>query len=246
MTSIEILKIWYSVLFIDGWKSEAANTVNVTAMIHDIASEVGFINAWDISGERETGDALTDIVSPVIFEARDMFNFELYALYSDNTPTMMKMGKIIDLWHITCNSHTASLLAKELISPEFASRVNTVLKAFTSADQEASLLAIGGHRISLACDACWCSNRDAFLCLKKKLPAMKKVLGQGITIENTALKLIFDHNFIIADAAEEWFQLKFPDGYPGQEEKDEEMREYILTIYGLRQTFCTLFIKGRV
>lgn len=261
----------YSVLLIDGWKNEAANTKNVAAMIHNAAGDVGFLNAWDLSGEKETGDALKDIVSKAIVDAKDMYNSQLYAVCSDNAANMMKMGKIINLWHVTCNSHTANLLAKDLVSAAVASRVNTVLKAFTSADQEARLLQFDGHRISLACDTRWCSNRDAFLCLKKNLPAMKKVLGQGITIEHTALKLIFDDNFMkqvddgialfdpvctlinkcqqkkfsIADAAEEWIKLKLPDGYPELEEKVTKRRAYALTTYGLAANFLHPIYRGK-
>ncbi|XP_063228905.1 uncharacterized protein LOC134534375 [Bacillus rossius redtenbacheri] len=229
----------HSVLLIDGWKNEAANTKNIAAMIHNAAGDIGFLDAWDLSGESETGSALKDIVSQAIVSARDLYNTELYAVCSDNAANMMKMGKIIDLWHITCNSHTGNLLAKELVPPQLASRVNTLLKAFTSADQEVRLLAYGGHRITLACETRWCSNRDAFLCLQKNLPAMKKVVGQGVSIDPAALQLMFDDNFMkqvsdgiqlfdpvctlinkcqqskfsIADAAEEWMQLRLPDGY---------------------------------
>jgi hypothetical protein len=48
----------HSVLLIDGWKNESANTKYFAAMIHNAAGGLGFLNAWDLSGEKETGDAL--------------------------------------------------------------------------------------------------------------------------------------------------------------------------------------------
>ncbi|XP_063219679.1 uncharacterized protein LOC134529475 isoform X2 [Bacillus rossius redtenbacheri] len=261
----------HSVLLIDGWKNEAANTKNIAAMIHNAAGDIGFLDAWDLSGESETGSALKDIVSQAIVSARDLYNTELYAVCSDNAANMMKMGKIIDLWHITCNSHTGNLLAKELVPPQLASRVNTLLKAFTSADQEVRLLAYGGHRITLACETRWCSNRDAFLCLQKNLPAMKKVVGQGVSIDPAALQLMFDDNFMkqvsdgiqlfdpvctlinkcqqskfsIADAAEEWMQLRLPDGYIQLQKNVEKRREQALTTYGLAANFLHPVYLGK-
>lgn len=261
----------HSVLLIDGWKNEAANTRNVAAMIHNAEGQVGFLNAWDITGEKETGEALKDIVSEAVISARDIYNSKLYAVCSDNAANMIKMGKVIDLWHVTCNAHTGNLLAKELVPIQLASRVNSVLKAFSSADQEARLLQFGGHRIILPCDTRWCSNRDAFLCLRQNLPAMKKVIAHGVTIDPHIVNLMFDKNFLkqvddaialfepvctlinkcqrsgssIADAAEEWLELKLPHGYPHLEEKVNKRRAYALTTYGMAANMLHPVYRGK-
>lgn len=102
-------------------------------MIHKLQGKWDIFNAWDILGEKETGDALKDIVLEAIVSARVIYKSKLYSVCLDNAANMIK---IIDLWHVTCNSHTGNLLAKELVPAQMASRVNCLLKAFTSADKK--------------------------------------------------------------------------------------------------------------
>lgn len=128
-------------------------------MIHNAAGEVGFFNAWDILGEKETGAAVKDIVSEAIVNALDIYKSELYVVCSDNAANIIKLGKRIDHWYVTCNLHSGNLLAKELVPVQIASLVNSVLKAFTSADQEARLF---NFVTTLPCDTWWCSYKDDF------------------------------------------------------------------------------------
>jgi len=67
------------------------------------------------------------------------------------------MGRLTTIWHLTCNSHTANLLAKDLVSKVITGQVKTVLKAFHEPDVEKDLLAKGGRRIIMPCDTRWCT-----------------------------------------------------------------------------------------
>lgn len=153
-----------SVLLIDGWKNENANTKNVAAMFYNSSGQHGFLDAWGLSGSSETKVKLAEIVSKSI--AKERYNTDIFSVVSDNVVNMIKMSKIVDIWHMTCNSHTGNL-AKELVSPTVANKVNIVLKAFTESDIEHNSLKHGGSRITLPCKTRWCSNRDSFKNLLK-------------------------------------------------------------------------------
>lgn len=57
------------------------------------------------------------------------------------------MGRLTTIWHLTCNSHTANLLAKGLVSKAITGQVKIVLKALHGPDIEKELLSKGGRRI---------------------------------------------------------------------------------------------------
>lgn len=109
-------------------------------MIHNADGHKLFVESWDLTGERETGDALTAIVEEAEIIVQSKYNTKLYAVISDNASPMIKMGKQVNLWHATCNSHSANLLAKDLVKPELAANVNCVLKEFKHSDLEHKIL----------------------------------------------------------------------------------------------------------
>lgn len=262
-----------SVLLIDGWKNESANTKNVAAMLHNATGGVGFLDAWDISGESETGDKLSELVAMAITRARDVHNTELYAVVSDNAANMVKMGRLVDLWHVTCSSHSGNLLAKSLVSDVLASRVNMVLKGFSGPDIESKLLFHKGHRIILGGDTRWCSYRDAFQCFLTNVPAMKLVLADpsvGSKVSKNVTTLIFDANFIkqvqdgvelfnpvcklinvcqsthasLADATEAWLGLELPPGYNNQKKLVDDRKSKALSTYGLVANYLHPSFRG--
>lgn len=104
-----------SVLLIDGWK-------NVAIMIHNAENGKSvFLDAWDISKEKETGEKLLEIVNQLKTLAKQLYDTNIYAVCSDNAANMKKMGMISGLWHVSCNSRTANLLAKEVVNKSLAS-----------------------------------------------------------------------------------------------------------------------------
>ncbi|KAL5246273.1 hypothetical protein ACI65C_013681 [Semiaphis heraclei] len=62
-----------SVLIIDGWKTEAANTntKNVACLLHSATGEAFFLVSFDLTGIRETGEELADIIEKCLKLALD-------------------------------------------------------------------------------------------------------------------------------------------------------------------------------
>lgn len=92
------------VLLIDGWKNSAANTKLVVCTIHTIMDKSMYLNTWDLTGIKETGNVLTEIVNEATEIAKSRFNICIYAVVSDNASAMILMGKSINLWHVTKQS----------------------------------------------------------------------------------------------------------------------------------------------
>lgn len=153
------------VLLIDGWKNSSANTKNVVCTLHSVSSKSTFLKFWDITGLRETGEQLKEIVNEGIKLAKDKFKVTTYAVVSDNASPMISMGKKVEIWHTTCHSHSGNLLAKVFVSDDFAKTVNELLRKFKSPSAEHEIKQRGGSRIMLACDTRWCSYRDVFRCI---------------------------------------------------------------------------------
>lgn len=56
------------------------------------------------------------------------------------------------LWHLTCNSHTGNLLAKDLVNSNLTGQVKQEQKAFHRPDMEKEILLNGGHLIQMPGD----------------------------------------------------------------------------------------------
>lgn len=233
----ESLKNTESVLLIDGWKNSSANTKNVVCVLHNASKKQQvFLESYDFSGLQETATALKKVVNEVTELAMDLYGTTIYAIVSDNVSSMIAMAKSIDLWHTTCNSHSANLLAKSLVQKSFATKVNALLKEFKNPNLEVELIKRGGSKIVLACETRWCSYRDSFKCALKNLNVMRTVVQKkrikfsdesDALLQNSEFEtilqdyiLIFDpvcklvnkcqrSSSNIADAVEYWLTLNF-------------------------------------
>lgn len=61
------------VLLIDGWKNSAANTKLIICKIYTVMDNNMYLNSWDLTGERETGDLLIKIVDEAMKIAKSKF-----------------------------------------------------------------------------------------------------------------------------------------------------------------------------
>jgi len=165
-----------SVLLIDGWKNESANTKNVACMLHTSAGEAMFLGSFHMTGVRETSTELCKIVESCIDLAKEKHNTDIYAVITDNAANTVKMGQLSTLWHLTCNAHTANLLAKDLVPSSITAKIKQILKAFHGPDLEKELLLHGGYRIQLPCETRWSSYRDSFVNVKKNVHMIKQII----------------------------------------------------------------------
>ncbi|XP_011883980.1 PREDICTED: uncharacterized protein LOC105571117 [Vollenhovia emeryi] len=252
------------VLLIDGWKNSSANTKNVVCTIHTVNSKCIFLKSWDLTGLKETGDQLKEIVDEGKKLAKEKFNITTYAVVSDNASAMISMGKKVDIWHTTCHSHSGNLLAKAFVPETFAKEVNNLLRAFKTPGAEYELKQQGGSRIILACDTRWCSYRDAFrcllqnLCLMQTLVAKKKVQldsksenllkDPSFAMQLQDFILIFDpicqlinvcqqSNCSIAEGCEEWLKLQIPTVNDEMQQKLDNRLNKVLTPIVLTSNF---------
>ncbi|KYN21734.1 hypothetical protein ALC57_05885 [Trachymyrmex cornetzi] len=92
--------------------------------VHTVNSKCIFLKSWDLIGLKETGDQLKEIVNEGIKLAKEKFNIITYAVVSDNASSMMLMGKKVNIWHTTCQSHSGNLLAKSFVPETYAKNVN--------------------------------------------------------------------------------------------------------------------------
>lgn len=153
---------------------------------------------------------------------------------------MLKMGKISShfIWHTTCNSHTANLLAKDVVDKTINDKVTTILKEYKHTDHERGLIDKGGRRIKLPCETRWCSYRDSYLSLIHNLEEMKIIAVEKLhkKTKQNVIQLLLNDEFIdgikehivllerickiinvckkattsVADAVNPWLNLQFP------------------------------------
>lgn len=260
------------VLLIDGWKNSAANTKLVVCTIHTVMDHSMYLNSWDLTGVRETGDALIKIVDEATEMAKSKFNIHIYAVVSDNASAMILMGKSVNLWHVTCASHSGNLLAKSLVNAKFAESVNRLLKEFKQSGPEKEIIKGGGQKIILACETRWCSYRDAFRCCLYNLSIMRQIIkDQKLAIKPENSELLFSEDFEttlqdyilifdpvcelinkcqrsdsnIADACEEWFKLTIPTINDNYEKILKERLRKVIKPSILTANFLHPTYKGR-
>lgn len=225
------------VLLIDGWKNSSANTKNVVCTIQTQDGNSMFLNSWDFSELRETSDELARVIDEAAAMAKEKFNVDIYAVVSDNASTMMRMGRLVQVWHTTCHAHSGNLFLKSLVNGKFAQLINNLLREFKTPHAERELKKRKGSRIMLACETRWCTYRDTFRCCLKNLHIMRQLVHEKIVVpkepsremlDNTTLAeqlldyiVMFDpvcelvnkcqaSNCKIADAAEHWLSLNVP------------------------------------
>ncbi|XP_043256809.1 uncharacterized protein LOC122399852 [Colletes gigas] len=125
-----------AVLLIDGWKNSAANSKNVVAMLRLTTGRNLFLESWTFNQIRETGKALSEVVNQCVEIAYNQYNINIYAVVTDNASNMINIKRRVDLWHVTCNSHSGNLLFKSLIDTSFDDKVNNIIKDFRSPNLE--------------------------------------------------------------------------------------------------------------
>lgn len=261
-----------SVLLIDGWKNTSSNCKTVTTMLHNSTGEQIFLNAWNLSGESETGDRLSAIVDESIDQAKKTYNTTVYAVVSDNAASMLKMGRTVSIWHSNCSAHTANLLAKDILDKKLVEKVTSILKEFRHVDLETSILAKGGTKIKIPIETRWCSHRDSFDCLKKNLHHMRQVVADPkfTKIKQNTKQLIFDDSFIdqvgenielldpictlinkaqdpkcsIADVADIWLSIQPPSCFEHLKDTFKSRATQALNIYVLCAFYLHPFYKN--
>lgn len=175
-------------LLIDGWQNSSANRHCVVTMLSTSDDQKVFLESYDFSSVRETGQNLHDVVQKSIVLAKERYGAEIYAVLSDNAYNMQNMGaeatKKLNLLYSTCNSHSANLLAGDILKTtkysKIMDKVMLVQKEFKKTSLEDRLLKAGGHKPTLSCSTRWTSQRGAGDSFVKNLPAMKTVTGKFI------------------------------------------------------------------
>ncbi|KAL4084400.1 hypothetical protein QTP88_028223 [Uroleucon formosanum] len=220
-----------SALLIDGWINESANTKNVACMLHSSSGEAMFLESFDMTGVRETSTELCKIVESCIDLAKEKNNTDIYAVITDNAANMVKMGRLSTLWHLTCNAHTANLLAKDLVPSDITAKVKQILKAFHRPDLEKELLFRGGYRFQLPCETRWCSYH---LLLEIHFVSDYINLFDPICV---LINKCQSSKSNIADAAEEWLSLELSRSNNNFAANLENRRSSALTEYALAANF---------
>lgn len=257
-----------SILLIDGWKNSSQNTKNVATILQTADGTLSFLDSRDLTGVSETGSVLATICEESIALAKERFNTEVFCVVSDNAANMMSMGRQTQLFHSTCSSHTANLLAKDIVNAKIASRVTTILKEFKKSDLEKMIVDDGGVRCRLPVETRWCSYRDAFKCLTKNLDCMKNVAAKTNRLKQEVVHDIFhadlivevnafiassdpvctlinkcqSRNFSAADAVEEWANLSLPSEF---EEKLSARKDMALNKYTMAANFLHPVYHGK-
>lgn len=262
-----------SVLLVDGWKNKSKNEKYVVGIIHNANGEKFFLNSWDFTETSETGDSLTEVTEKAVNEAKEIYGTEIYAVVSDNVSTMMKMGKQVNLFHATCNSHSGNLLGKSLVDSNFSGDLNMVLVEFKSSILERQITLLGGQKIVLAGETRWCSYRDATKCCLRNLSIMQELVRKKEykispkvaklimekSFENKLLSslMIYDgvcelinkcqaDHFNIADAVEEWLKLQLPFKDEYLESILEKRLQKVITPIGLSANRLHPIYKGKL
>lgn len=143
-----------AVLLIDGWQNSSANRHNIVTMMATANDEKVFLESYDISESNETSVNLCHIVNEAVDLALQRYNTKIYAVVSDNAPNMTCLGGLLEryagLMYTTCNSHTANLLAKDIVAVRkyttLMAKVMVVQKDFRKSGLESILIKNGGKK----------------------------------------------------------------------------------------------------
>jgi hypothetical protein len=257
-----------SVILCDGWKNSSNNTKTVVTMLQSVDGENAFIDAWDLTTESETAEKLAAIMTESRQIAKRKYNADGYCIVSDNASAMIKMGSLLkhSMWHSTCSSHTANLLAKDVLNKKIVENVILVLKEFKQPDFEKLIVEKGGHRIKLPAETRWCSYRNSFKSLLDNHQYMKQIVAvTKKKIKPKVTELLFSDDFFeevqqnielhdpicnlintcqksdtsAADAVNLWLNLELPAVYKQNLKNRQEMamNVYALCAYYLHPTY---------
>lgn len=178
---IRLEEIQDGIMMIDGWKNSNANSKNVVAVVRTTLGRNIFLDSWNFSKIRETGDALAIFANECIQVALNDFNIDIYAVITDNASNMKRMGQLIDKWHLTCNSHSGNLLFKSLIDDEFDRIISNIIKDFKSPNLESQLVNLGGNKMIMPGATRWCSKRNAYNRCLENINFMRDIIRENQT-----------------------------------------------------------------
>lgn len=105
-------------LLVDGWQNSSTNRHNVVVMLATAEDQKVFLESYDFSTGRETGERLAKTVKEAIELAKNRYDAEVYAVISDHASAMESMGAAAasaGLWFSTCNAHAGNLLAGDIL-----------------------------------------------------------------------------------------------------------------------------------
>lgn len=170
-----------AVLLIDGWSNSSANRHNLVCMLATAEDHKILLESYDISETGESSEQLVQIVDKAVILAKEKYDCEVYGVVSDNAPNMTCTGRHIqpELMYTTCNSHTANLLAKDVIEvrkyDSVLQKVMKVQKEFRKPGLESKLTKAGGKKPVLYSKIRFASSRNAMLSFLDNLAVMKKI-----------------------------------------------------------------------
>lgn len=170
-------------LLVDGWQNSSANRHYVATMLASSNDQKIFLESFNFSTTRETGDNLLDAVQQAVVLADERYGAVVYAILTDNAFSMQKMGRdannLLDILYSTCNAHSANLLAGDILQKKeyekIMKKVMKVQKDFRRTVLANRLVDAGGHKPILSCTTRWTSQRGAADSMLKNLSAMKTV-----------------------------------------------------------------------
>lgn len=201
-------------LLIDGWQNSSSNRHNVVTMLATSNDQKVFLESFDFSSVRETGENLFKALEKSVTVAKERYDATISSVLSDNASNMVSMGnasvELMDLLYSTCNAHTGNLLAGDIIqqteNKKIMKKVKRVQKDFRRTALSDRLLKYGGHKPVLFSTTRWASQRDAADSLLKNLPSMKKVVAEceneaeidpdAIQPKAKITQLLFNVNFL--------------------------------------------------
>lgn len=194
-------------LLIDGWTNSNANRHYLACMLATAEDQKVFLEAYDISESGESSENLVELVEKCIALAKEKYNCDVYSLVSDNAPNMTCTGRQMqpELIYTTCHSHTANLLAKDLMGVKkndaILAKIMKVQKEFRKPGFESQLLHVGGKKPVLYSVIRFASARNAIRSFLDNVPSMKKVAANenensNKRLEQSVAKLLFNVSFL--------------------------------------------------
>lgn len=74
-----------------------------------------FLDNWNLLIDKDTGEKLVKITELWNIKAKKIYSKNIYFVVSDNAANMTEMVKLTGILHLTRNSNTAQLLAKDML-----------------------------------------------------------------------------------------------------------------------------------
>lgn len=265
------MKSKHAVLLVDGWKNKTINTKNLVALIRLDNKQYVFLGSWDFSDKSETGEELTKTVNICVQLALEQYAIKIYVVVTDNAANMMKMGRTVDLWYLTCSSHSGNLLCKALVDNKFGGEVKSVINEFKNPFLQKKLVDKSQKKLISIGETRWCSHRDAFKRVLEVLESIREISREHRTyFSEESYKLINSTKFSaalldntllmdpvcefintsqqadcsVAESTQKWLTLEIPAAITEYEKKLEQRVEKAINVYGLVANFLHPVYQG--